>query len=122
MQLLRNGLMQATDSALSFGVASVYWGNAANRGGQGLFADWHVSGSRTASIARAQPAKTKEAREVVAAGTAYSADTRRGYFVYRQRALGKRFRGRFPEGDRIPAHRGFKAINAPHRLLGQESG
>mgnify|MGYP007088171092 CR=1 FL=1 len=80
MQLLRNGLMQATDSALSFGVASVYWGNAANRGGQGLFADWHVSGSRTASIARAQPAKTKEAREVVAAGTAYSADTRRGLF------------------------------------------
>ena len=45
-----------------------------------------------------------------------------GYFVYRQRALGKRFRGRFPEGDRIPAHRGFKAINAPHRLLGPESG
>lgn len=80
MQLLRNGLMQATDSALSFGAASVYWGNAANRDGQGLFTDWHVSGSRTASIARAQPAKTKEAREAVAAGTAYSADTRWGLF------------------------------------------
>ena len=80
MQLLRNGLMQATNSVLSFGAASVYRENTTNRNGQGSFTDWHVSGSRTASIARAQPAKTKEAREVVAAGTTYSADTRWGLF------------------------------------------
>ena len=122
MQLLRNGLMQATDSALSFGAASVHWGNAANRGGQGLFTDWHVSGPRTASIARAQPAKTMRPEKRLRPGPPIQRIHVGGYFVYRQRALGKRFRGRFPEGDGIPAHRGFKAINAPHRLLGPESG
>ena len=108
MQLLRNDLTQAADSAFSYGLVNHIRGNNVNQNRRCSITVSGARRSRAASIARVSPVKTKGGpRSGYSRSCLFSGYTMGGHRVYRQRALGKRFRGRFPKGHRIPTQWGL---------------